>query len=282
MEIDCNPYFQSTDSAYIFVGNLDKRLTEGDVITIFSQYGEIMDINLPRIPEGGLRHQRVQDAEGEARMTNDQKAQNAQQQQQNGKPGDRRGFGFILFEDQRSTILAVDNLNGFQLLNRTLRVDHVRDYKMPKRRNEDGEVEEPAEPSRNAAPQILQPETGSTSRHTHDEEVDMEDPMAAYIARSKSVSGEVGEDDKEERKRRKEQRRVIREERERRRQERVSRDGRHDRENDRYKSERHSHRREREHSPKYPRTSERYESRRSEDRDSHRHSHHSSNRSRRD
>ncbi|KAH0445947.1 hypothetical protein IEQ34_025218 [Dendrobium chrysotoxum] len=102
------------DSAYIFVGNLDKRLTEGDVITIFSQYGEILDINLPRIPEGGLRHQRGIDAEGESKLSNDQK-----QQQQSGKPGDRRGFGFILYEDQRSTILAVDNLNGFQLLNRT-------------------------------------------------------------------------------------------------------------------------------------------------------------------
>ena len=43
--------------------------------------------------------------------------------------GKRRGFAFLMYEDQRSTILAVDNLNGAQVLNRTLRVDHVKDYK---------------------------------------------------------------------------------------------------------------------------------------------------------
>merc|ERR1712039_1036815 len=37
----------------------------------------------------------------------------------------------------RSTILAVDNLNGFQLLKRTLRVDHVDKYKAPKKLDED-------------------------------------------------------------------------------------------------------------------------------------------------
>lgn len=271
---------------------MDKRLTEGDIITIFSQYGEIMDINLPRIPEGGLRHQSGMDAKGEAKLTNDQK-----QQQQSGKAGDRRGFGFILYEDQRSTILAVDNLNGFQLLNRTLRVDHVRDYKMPKRRNEEGEVEEPIGPSRNAAPQISQSETGSTSQQARqqdinddDEEIDMEDPMAAYIARSKSASGNIGDDDKEERKRRKEQRRIIREERDKRRKERDSRDSKHDRADEKHNIERHHHsrkddsvsRRERERSPEYSRSNDRYASgSREEGRDHHRYSnHHSSNRER--
>merc|ERR1712190_267538 len=32
---------------------------------------------------------------------------------------------------------AVDNMNGFQLLNRTLRVDHVNKYKAPKKLDED-------------------------------------------------------------------------------------------------------------------------------------------------
>lgn len=233
-----------------------------------------MDINLPRIPEGGLRHQRGMDAEGEAKLTNDQK-----QQQQGGKPGDRRGFGFILYEDQRSTVLAVDNLNGFQLLNRTLRVDHVRDYKMPKRRNEEGEIEEPTGPSRNAAPQIPQPETRQQETND-DEEGDMDDPMAAYIARSKSASDKGRDEDKEEKKRRKEQRRMIREERERRRKERDSRDYRHDRDDEKYRNERQSHsrtdnsassRRERELSPKHSR----------DGRDHHRYSdHRSSNRER--
>jgi RNA-binding motif X-linked protein 2 len=34
-----------------------------------------------------------------------------------------------MYEDQRSTVLAVDNLNGADLLGRTLRVDHVQNYK---------------------------------------------------------------------------------------------------------------------------------------------------------
>jgi RNA-binding motif protein, X-linked 2 len=43
--------------------------------------------------------------------------------------GKRRGFAFLMYEDQRSTVLAVDNLNGADLLGRTLRVDHVQNYK---------------------------------------------------------------------------------------------------------------------------------------------------------
>ena len=42
--------------------------------------------------------------------------------------GKTRGFGFLMYEDQRSTILAVDNLNGAKVLERTLRVDHVKNY----------------------------------------------------------------------------------------------------------------------------------------------------------
>jgi len=43
-----------------------------------------------------------------------------------------QGFCFLCYEDQRSTVLAVDNLNGIKILDRTLRVDHVADYKPPK------------------------------------------------------------------------------------------------------------------------------------------------------
>lgn len=32
---------QYADSAYVYIGGLDQRLSEGDVITIFSQYGEV-------------------------------------------------------------------------------------------------------------------------------------------------------------------------------------------------------------------------------------------------
>ena len=36
--------------------------------------------------------------------------------------GKTRGFGFVMYEDQRSTVLAVDNMNGASVLGRTIRV----------------------------------------------------------------------------------------------------------------------------------------------------------------
>jgi RNA recognition motif. (a.k.a. RRM, RBD, or RNP domain) len=43
-----------------------------------------------------------------------------------GKP---RGFAFAAYEDQRSTVLAVDNLSGARVAGRTIRVEHVDNYK---------------------------------------------------------------------------------------------------------------------------------------------------------
>ncbi|KAK0541515.1 RNA-binding protein Cwf29 [Tilletia horrida] len=149
------------DSAYIFVGGLPQELTEGDVITIFSQFGEVMDINMPREKDTGKR----------------------------------RGFGFLMYEDQRSTVLAVDNLNGADILGRTIRVDHVRQYKQKGERGEDGEWKEPEKQSLNAAPALAaaggasSKRTGSDSEDEEeasaDEDVDLDDPMAAYFAQKR-------------------------------------------------------------------------------------------------
>ncbi|KAJ2988350.1 hypothetical protein NUW54_g9141 [Trametes sanguinea] len=136
------------DSAYIFVGGLHRDLTEGDVITIFSQYGEIMDINMPRDKETGKQ----------------------------------RGFAFLMYEDQRSTILAVDNLNGAKVLDRTLRVDHVKNYKQGKIKGEDGEWHEPDEQSFNAKPEIIMDaEEGSESSEESGPDIDPEDPMRDFL-----------------------------------------------------------------------------------------------------
>ncbi|CAM9466497.1 unnamed protein product [Chrysoparadoxa australica] len=86
------------DSAWVFVGGLPFELTEGDVLCVMSQWGEIEDLNLVRDPDTGKV----------------------------------KGFAFIKYEDQRSTILAVDNFNGVRILGRTIRVDHVEEYKLPK------------------------------------------------------------------------------------------------------------------------------------------------------
>ena len=86
------------DSAWIYLGGFSFELTEGDLICVLSQWGEVEDIHLVREKE-----------------TNKSK-----------------GFAFVKYEDQRSTILAVDNFNGIKLLGRVLRCDHVEQYRLPK------------------------------------------------------------------------------------------------------------------------------------------------------
>ena len=85
-------------SAWVFMGGLPYEISEGDMICMFSQYGEVVHVNLVR----------------------------------DHNTGKSRGFGFLCYEDQRSTNLAVDNLNGFKILGRMIRVDHVQTYKLPK------------------------------------------------------------------------------------------------------------------------------------------------------
>lgn len=80
------------DTAYVYIGGLPFELSEGDVVTIFSQFGEPTYINLVRDKETGKS----------------------------------RGLAFLKYEDQRSTDLAVDNLGGAVIMGRTLKVDHTR------------------------------------------------------------------------------------------------------------------------------------------------------------
>ncbi|KAJ8132239.1 hypothetical protein O1611_g1386 [Lasiodiplodia mahajangana] len=80
------------DTAFINFGGLPYELTEGDIITIFSQYGEPVFLKLARDKETGKS----------------------------------KGFGWLKYEDQRSCDLAVDNLGGADIAGRMLRVDHAR------------------------------------------------------------------------------------------------------------------------------------------------------------
>jgi RNA-binding motif X-linked protein 2 len=113
-----------------------------------------------------------------------------------GKP---RGFAFLMYEDQRSTVLAVDNLNGAKVLERVLRVDHVKNYKQKGSKNEDGDWIEPEEQSLNAKPQDVMgmykepddilPLTCTTVDDNAESEsdapsgpdIDPEDPMYEYL-----------------------------------------------------------------------------------------------------
>lgn len=94
-------------SAYIYVGGLDYELTEGDLLAVFAQYGEVVDVNL------------IKDKQ----------------------TGKSRGFAFLAYENQKSTILAVDNLSGARVAGRIIRVEHVDDYKR-KKEESDEEMEE--------------------------------------------------------------------------------------------------------------------------------------------
>lgn len=96
--------------------------------------------------------------------------------------GKTKGFGFLMYEDQRSTVLAVDNLNGARVLEKTLRVDHVKNYKQPKTRNEDGEWIEPEEQSLNAKPEmVIDDDAESDASVSSGPAIDPEDPMYEYL-----------------------------------------------------------------------------------------------------
>lgn len=86
------------NSAYVFIGGLHHDLTEGDVLAVFSQFGEVVDLNLLRHKDTGLS----------------------------------RGCAFLAYEDQRSTVLAVDNMNAVLLCARPLTVNHHKQYRIPK------------------------------------------------------------------------------------------------------------------------------------------------------
>jgi RNA-binding motif X-linked protein 2 len=94
----------------VYIGGLSYELSEGDIICVMSQWGEIEDINL------------IRDKETNKSM----------------------GFAFLKYENQKSTILAVDNFNGISVLGRILRCDHVEQYKLPKdiREREEEKLEE--------------------------------------------------------------------------------------------------------------------------------------------
>lgn len=73
-------------SAYIYVGGLSFDLNEGDLVTVFSQYGRVTRANLIRDSDTGKS----------------------------------KGYAFLCYDDERSTVLAVDNLNGIKLAGRTI------------------------------------------------------------------------------------------------------------------------------------------------------------------
>ncbi|KAI9814544.1 MAG: hypothetical protein M1832_005724 [Thelocarpon impressellum] len=144
------------DTAWVYVGGLPFELSEGDVVTIVSQYGEPVHISMPRDKETGKS----------------------------------RGFAFVKYEDQRSTDLAVDNLGGATVMGRTLKIDHTR-YK---RKEEDGDgdnlvgvIERPGDAFEDSAseekrrPMLKEELELAALMRDHDDD----DPMKEYIVSEK-------------------------------------------------------------------------------------------------
>ncbi|CAL4936830.1 unnamed protein product [Urochloa decumbens] len=133
---DASWHAKFKDSAYVFVGGVPFDLTEGDLLAIFAQYGEVVDVNLVR--DKGT--------------------------------GKSKGFAFLAYEDQRSTILAVDNLNGAKVLGRIIRVDHVSKYK---KKEEEDEEERQQKREANGVCYAFQKgecNRGASCKYSHDEQ----------------------------------------------------------------------------------------------------------------
>ncbi|CAG7936394.1 unnamed protein product [Penicillium salamii] len=152
------------DTAYVYIGGLPFDISEGDIVAIFSQYGEPVHVNLVRDKETGKS----------------------------------KGFAFLKYEDQRSTDLAVDNLGGATVLGRMLRVDHTR-YK---RKDDEEEEDNVAKLMGDPAPQSKDSQGDRHSRRQAIEETrpmlqeekelqdlmrthDEEDPMKEFLIEEK-------------------------------------------------------------------------------------------------
>ncbi|CCH63177.1 hypothetical protein TBLA_0J01830 [Henningerozyma blattae CBS 6284] len=90
LSIEKSWHYNYIDYGYIFIGNLNKNLTEGDILTVFSQFGNPIDLKLIR----------------------------------NKQTNHSMGFAYLKYEDSRSCILAIDNLNGSKVAGNTLKIDH--------------------------------------------------------------------------------------------------------------------------------------------------------------
>jgi len=97
-------HYDYRDTSWISIRRLPKEMSEGDVLAMFSQFGEVEDVHLVRDKETGVS----------------------------------KGVAFLKYEEWESTVLAVDNFNGTEILDNKLRVDHFR-YEAPKKKKEEQE-----------------------------------------------------------------------------------------------------------------------------------------------
>lgn len=156
------------DTSYIYIGNLHQDLKDEDILKIFSQYGNPTHLNM------------IKDKE----------------------TGKSRGFCYLKYEDHRSCILAIDNLNGVKIFDRPMKIDHTY-YRLLEGQNEDDFLVKYPEPSKedvkrtveHKKPKLLPyvPETRDDDLSDpmlstqNIEDNDFADPMAGFLAESKTT-----------------------------------------------------------------------------------------------
>jgi len=150
------------NTAFVYFGGLPYELSEGDIITIFSQFGEPTFLKLVRDKETGKS----------------------------------KGFGWLKYEDQRSTDLAVDNLGGAEIQGRLVRVDHA-EYKarddedqdefkvgwedIMKKEGHDLEEDGPSSEEEERRPALPEERELALLMRDHDDD----DPMKAFLIEEK-------------------------------------------------------------------------------------------------
>ena len=78
----------------IYISGIAKELNEGDIIVVFSQYGEVIDIEMPW-NESNTEH---------------------------------LGYCLLTYKDPKSCVLAIDNFNGIELNGNYLLVNHSKRF----------------------------------------------------------------------------------------------------------------------------------------------------------
>lgn len=148
-------HYDYRDTAYIFIGNLPKKLKDEDVIAIFSQYGNPTHLKL------------IKDL----------------------KTGESRGFAYLKYEDHRSCVLAIDNFNGIKVFDSNLKVDHVY-YKLRDDENEDDYKVDYSGIAIESTPRVKENKLLEYRKGDEDED-EFKDPMAEYVSkRHKSEKGD--------------------------------------------------------------------------------------------
>jgi RNA-binding motif X-linked protein 2 len=166
------------DTCWVYAGGLPYELTEGDLIAIFSQWGEIVDLTLNRDKDTGKS----------------------------------KGFAFIAYANQKSTILAVDNFNGIEILGRKISIDHSRYNKT----EEDDETKKKVLPLAFDPNNIDNEFTDPLQKHPKEDIIDINDPMLEFLRKDREkersrISKKAKKEKKEKKKEKKDKKHLRRE-----------------------------------------------------------------------